>query len=80
MRPLNNSAVAGFAPKHSELGTDEYIERVASPVMQAIDAMPKAYRECVNEFGYVDVYRAWKRGWTPAMIRQRASGGAFHFT
>lgn len=54
-----------------------YRDRVAIPTMQAVDAMPKAYRELVHEFGYVDVYRAWKRKWSPETIRMRANGGIF---
>jgi hypothetical protein len=78
MRALNNSEVPGFTAKRAELGSEAYSERVASPVMDAVDHMPKAYRELVNEFGYVDVYRAWKRGLTPAMIRDRSRDGTFH--
>jgi hypothetical protein len=56
-----------------------YRERVAIPVMEAVDAMPPAWRELVHEFGYVDVYRAWRSGrWTPAEVRSSAFAG--HFT
>ena len=46
--------------------------------MAAIDAMPQAYRELVNEYGYIDVYRAWKRGYSPQTIRERAQDGVFY--
>lgn len=80
MRALNNSAVPGFMAKAADLGSDEYTERVAAPVMNAVDAMPKAYRELVNEYGYVDVYRAWRKGLTASTIRQRAKDGTFHLS
>jgi hypothetical protein len=79
MRALNNSEVPGFTAKRADLASEEYTERVASPVMDAVDHMPRSYRELVNEYGYVDVYRAWKRGWSPAMIRDRANAGTFRF-
>ena len=79
MRCLNNSNVPGFTAKAADIASPEYTERVAAPVMHAIDTMPKAYRDLVNEFGYVDVYRAWKRGWTVEMIRRAAVGGVFVF-
>ena len=71
MRARNNSATAGFAPK-ADLDTPD-----ARPSMAAIDAMPQAYRELVNEYGYIDVYRAWKRGYSPQAIRERARDGVF---
>lgn len=77
MRALNNSEIPGFTAKRADLGSEEYTDRVASPVMDAIDRMPQAYRVLVNEYGYVDVYRAWKRGLSPSQIRQRAAGGMF---
>lgn len=77
MRALNNSEVPGFTAKRAELASEEYSQRVAAPVMDAVDHMPLAYRNLVNEFGYVDVYRAWKRGLTPNQIRQHARNGAF---
>lgn len=49
-----------------------YRERVAVPTMEAIDAMPQAYRLLVHEFGYVDIYRAWRRGLPVEIIRDRA--------
>jgi len=63
----------------AEPGTPLYRERVAQPIMAAVDALPPEFRELVYEFGYVDVYRAWKRGWTAAQIAQaaQAAGGLF---
>lgn len=80
MRALNNSEVPGFTAKRADLASPEYSERVASPVMEAIDKMPKAYREMVNEFGYIDVYRAWKRGLTPSQIKQCSVNGTFQLS
>lgn len=77
-RELNNSTVAGFRAK-AEPGDEEYRERVARPVMSAIDQMPAEWRELVHEHGYVDVYRAWRRGMSPAQVRALAetTGGLF---
>ena len=49
------------------------------PTMQAIDAMPLEYRRLVWDFDYVNVYRAWRRGWAPEKIRAHAeaAGGVF---
>lgn len=80
MRALNNSEVPGFTAKRAELASEEYSERVAGPVMDAIDHMPPAFRQLANELGYVDVYRAWRRGWTPSMIRSQAADGTFHLS
>jgi hypothetical protein len=33
MRPLNNSVIPGFGAKHSDIGSPEYAERVAKPIM-----------------------------------------------
>jgi hypothetical protein len=77
MRCLNNSEVAGFTAKAADLASPQYTERVAAPVMQAVDAMPKPFRELVNYYGYVDVYRAWRKGWSPDRIRAAAVNGAF---
>ncbi len=79
MRCLNNSNTAGFTAKRAPLASPEYAERVAMPVKTAIDAMPAAWRELVNLYGYVDVYRAWRAGWQPAHVRRAAerNGGLF---
>jgi hypothetical protein len=79
MRCLSNSNTAGFTAKRAELASPEYAERVAAPVMQAIDRLPPDYRDLVNEYGYVDVYRAWRADWQPAQIRCAAerNGGLF---
>lgn len=60
-------------------GTAEFKPKVSEPVMNAVDAMPKAYRDLVNEFDYVDVYRAWRRGMSTERIRAiaLANGGRF---
>jgi hypothetical protein len=77
MRALNNSAVGQYVAQEAEPNSDEYSARVAAPVMAAIDDMPREYRELVNEFGYVDVYRAWRRGISPASIRRQAARDGF---
>lgn len=63
----SNSETGGYAAK-VPADDPEYPERVAIPTMQAIDAMPSEYRALVHEFGYVDVYRAWRRGWSVEQI------------
>ncbi len=80
MRCLNNSNTTEFTAKAVDIASPEYTERVAAPVMRAIDTMPKVYRELVNEFGYVDVYRAWRKGLSPNAIRSRATNGVFRLS
>lgn len=80
MRCLSNSEIPGFTAKEADIASPEYIKRVAGPVMNAVDDMPKAYREVVNEYGYVDVYRAWCRGISPAQIVQQSRDGSFHLS
>ncbi len=80
MRCLNNSNVPGFTAKAADIASPEYTQRVAAPVMQAIDTMPRTYRELVNEFGYVDVYRAWRKGLTPSAIRSQVKDGVFRLS
>lgn len=76
MRALSNSAIGSFVAKDVP-ESDLYAERTAAPVMEAIDAMPAEYRALVNEFGYIDVYRAWRRGMSPAHIRSYAEATGF---
>jgi hypothetical protein len=54
-----HSITAMAAAKRVDLGSEEYVSRVATPIMNAVDGMPPAYRALVSEFGYVDVYRVW---------------------
>jgi hypothetical protein len=79
MRCVSNSNTVIATAKRADLGSDEYVRRVAMPIMAAIDDMPSAYRDLVNEFGYVDVYRAWRADWQPGQIRHEAecNGGLF---
>lgn len=79
MRCLSNSNTAGFTAKRAPLASDEYAERVAVPSMAAIDRMPAMWRELVNLYGYVDVYRAWRADWQPRQVRRAAerNGGLF---
>lgn len=74
----SDSQTQGYTPK---LAADhpDYRDRVAVPVMAAVDSLPAEYRACVRDFDYVDVYRAWKRRWPVDRIRERAeaAGGRF---
>lgn len=77
-RPLTDGITNAYQPKVAADHPD-YAEKVAKPVMDAVDSMPKAYRDACHEYGYADVFRAWRRGITPARIRQmaEANGGRF---
>ena len=77
MRARSNSNVGEFVAR-SDPDSPEYRDRVAVPTMQALDGMPSEYRSLVNEYGYVDVYRAWRKGWSPDRIRASSKDGAFH--
>ena len=74
----NDSATVAYTQK---LPADDprYKAVVAEPTMAAIDAMPAQYRALIHRFGYVDVYRAWKRGWRTDRIEMMAerAGGVF---
>lgn len=65
----SDSQTGNYTPK-VEPGHPEYRERVAVPTMDAVDGMPAPFRALVHEYGYVDVYRAWKRGWSPDRVRE----------
>lgn len=78
MRRLNDSEGRAYRAR-VEPDDPDYAAMVAQPTMNAIVAMPKEYRECVHEFGYVDVYRAWKRGWSAERIRKSVIDGRFEF-
>jgi len=56
-----------------------YKARVAEPVMGAVDNMPAIWRELVHAYGYIDVYRAWRKGMSPLAVRNKAeaAGGVF---
>lgn len=71
-----DSNITGFKTK-AEPGDPDYPDRVAKPVMSAVDGMPAEFRACVHEYGYVDVFRAWRRGWTVDQIRAAARDGRF---
>lgn len=73
---MTDSTTLTHAPK-AQPGTPEYKRCVAEPVMRAVDALPRSYRALVHEYGYVDVYRAWRRGWSVTQIVERARNGAF---
>ena len=74
----NNSAIPGFHQRGSA-DSETYREGTAVPTMQAVDALPAPVRAAVNEHGYVDVWRAWRRGWPVERIRAvaQARGGLF---
>ena len=76
---LTRVADTQAATHHAKAAPDDphYKPRVAEPVMQAVDSMPAVWRALVHEFGYVDVYRAWRRGWTPGDVRRHAVDGRF---
>lgn len=78
MRPRNNSVIPGYGAKPSELGTDEYITKVAAPIMDAVDQMPAPWRALVNEFGYIQVYGLWKRGLTTQQARETLTAARLH--
>lgn len=74
----SNAQPKTHAPKaHAESAS--YQSLVAQPVMEAIDRLPPDIRECVNDFGYVGVYVAWKRGMSAAKIRRAVVSGTFQF-
>src|SRR6202034_2943160 len=64
----NNSAVAGFHPR-SNADRETYREGTAIPTMQAVDSLPPITRALVNDHGYIDVFRAWRRRCPPERIR-----------
>lgn len=74
---MNNDSQTATHKPLAGPGTDSYTELVAEPTMRAVDGMPEPYRRLIHEFGYVDVYRAWKRGMSPQRIREQAVGGVF---
>ena len=78
MLARNNSEIPNFRAK-APLDSDAYASRVARVTADTVDAMPAEFRRLVNDYGYIDVYRAWKRGMHPDEIerRARASGGFF---
>lgn len=59
----------------AEPGDEAYSEKVARPVMNAVDAMPPEFRALVHEYGYVEVYRRWNRGLSVAEIKYLAENG-----
>ena len=77
-RPLTDGNTARFQPKVTADSPD-YAEKVAKPVMDAVDAMPEDILHACHEYGYPDVYRAWRRGFSAARIREmaEANGGRF---
>lgn len=78
-RHYADSATPLFTPKASADDLDAHKQKVAEPTMAAIDGMPKDWRELVHAYGYVDVYRAWKRGWATHEVVEKANknGGRF---
>lgn len=56
-----DSTTSGYVAKAAADAAD-YKRKVAEPIMGAVDQMPADYRACVYAYGYVDVYRAWRRG------------------
>lgn len=65
----------GLSPDHPD-----YKAKVAEPTMEAVDSMPAEWRlQAVANYGYVDVYRAWKRNWPLSRVKDQAErmGGRF---
>ncbi len=73
---MTDSQTRAFAAR-ADAADPEYKRRVAEPTMRAIDAMPREWRRLIHDYGYVDVYRAWKRGWSVEQVRAKAAGGVF---
>lgn len=74
----NDSQIAGHTPK-AEPGSLEYKTRVAEPTMKAVDSLPKEYRAAVHQYGYIDVYLAWRNRLSVSQIHEKAqkNGGVF---
>ncbi len=69
----------GHHKPNAEPGSPEYKAQVAEPTMGAIDAMTKPFREAVYRYGYIDVYKAWRAGWTVQQIHAAAKGDTFEY-
>lgn len=67
----HDSNTTAFSAK---LSADDprYKSVVAIPVMEAVDQMPREWRELVYEYGYVDVYRAWRCRWSAERVIAKA--------
>ena len=66
-----NSGTTLHRPK-AQAGSDDYKSKVAEAIMKAVDTMPREYRDCANEIGYISVWNAYRRGMTPTQITQAA--------
>lgn len=71
LKPTNSATSKKVAK--AEPGSPEYKPMVAEPVMRAVDGMPKPFRECVHDIGYIPVYHAWRKGLSPMEIRRLAA-------
>jgi hypothetical protein len=65
-----NSQIAGYAARGT-LASDEYKDKTATHVMQAVDLLSPEWRQLVNEYGYIETYLAWKRGLSPAEFERK---------
>ncbi len=75
---MSNNATKGFTPKGgAQSGDERYKTDVAEPIMRAIDDMPRPFRDLIKRFGYIDIYRAWRAGWTVERINAKAVGDWF---
>lgn len=74
----SNSAPKTVSHKAVE-GWSDYRAKVAEPTMAAVDKMPPAIRACANDFGYIGVYLAWRRGMTAPRIRAAVANGTFQY-
>lgn len=73
MKARSNSNTATQTAK-ADPASREYREKVAVPTMEAVDRMPAEYRALVNEFGYVEIYQAWRARMKPEAIRRNFKG------
>lgn len=80
MRCLANVENLRFR-SHAQPDSPQYRDKVAVPVMNAIDSLPLEYRRLIDDLGYVDIYRAWRAGASAQAIAAfaKANGGAFDY-
>lgn len=77
-RSAGDSERVGFTTKVPADHPD-YKPRVAEPTMEAIDALPVEWQQMIHSAGYIDVYRAFRRNWPLARVKEQAErhGGLF---
>lgn len=55
---------------------DTYQARTAHPLMSALDQMPKAYRDLLDEIDVHTVWKAFRRGVDPRVVRALKGAGS----